>query len=111
MRDHRTNPRPVHSFRPILDHKSLNLVLDGSDLSHEITGLVGGDAGSDHGARDTGGATQSKLAGDEDVGGVLVLGEQGQVKKDGQGVAVGGENHKLGSTAVKRLGGYVRVNR
>lgn len=107
------NPNPwiPFPFLPILDHESLNLVLDGSDLSHKITGLVGGDAGSNHGARHAGRAAQGKLAGDEHVGSVLVLGKQGQMKEDSQGVAVSGENHNLGSTAVQRLGSCIEVNR
>lgn len=105
------NPSPCIPPLPILDHESLNLVLDGSDLSHKITGLVGSDAGRDHRARHASCATQSELAGDENVRRILILCKQRQVKKNGQGVAVSGKNHNLGSTAVKRLGGYTGVNK
>lgn len=65
------------SFRanPIqsLDHQTLNLVLDSEDLRLEVTSIVGGDADSDHGTRDTGGTTKGKFAGNVAVGDVLVL--------------------------------------
>lgn len=44
-----------------LDHKSLNLVLQGSDLVHEITGVVGGDAGSNDGTRNTAGSSEGTI--------------------------------------------------
>lgn len=63
-----------------LDHETLDLGLDGADLVGELGGLVGGDAASNNGAADTGGATKSDLAGDIDVGDVLVLAEEGKVQ-------------------------------
>jgi hypothetical protein len=54
-----------------LDHKSLHLVLQTADLVHQLTRLVGGDAGRDDGARDTAGSSERGLAGDVDIGNVL----------------------------------------
>lgn len=88
-----------------LDHQSLDLVLDGLDLALEVTGLVGGDAGSNHGAGNTGSTAESKLAGHEDIGGVLVLSEEGDVEEDSEGRGVGSEDNELGGTTVKSLGG------
>lgn len=47
-----------------LDHQSLDLILKGADLVHEIGSLVGGDGSADDGASNTAGATESHLAGD-----------------------------------------------
>lgn len=54
-----------------LDHESLDLVLQASDLIHEIRSLVGGDAGSDDGTADSAGAAQRSLAWYVDVWNVL----------------------------------------
>lgn len=88
-----------------LQHKSLDLVLEGADLAHQVTGLVGGDAGGDDGAGDTAGTAESELAGDEDVDAVLVLGQKGDVHDDGERGGVGGEDDQFGGTAVEGLGG------
>lgn len=90
-----------------LDHQTLDSGLDGADLVGQLGGLVGGDRASNHGAGDTGGTAQSHLAGDVDVGNVLVLSEEGQVQDDSQGGGIGGEDDNLGGTAVKSLGGLV----
>ena len=90
-----------------LDHQTLDSGLDGADLIGQLGGLVGGDRASNHGARDTGGTAQSHLAGDVDVGNVLVLSEEGQVQNDSQGGGIGGEDNNLGGTAVQGLGGLV----
>lgn len=55
----------------ILDHETLDLVLDGTDLSGQVTGLVGSDRGSDDGAGDTSGTAESHLAGDVNVGNLV----------------------------------------
>jgi len=47
-----------------LDHEALDLVLEGTDLAHEVGGLVGGDAAADDSAADAAGAAESHLAGD-----------------------------------------------
>ena len=46
-----------------LDHKSLDLVLESTDLAHEVGGLVGGDGSSNDGAGNTASATESHLGG------------------------------------------------
>lgn len=56
-------PQLYQSF-PTLDHESLDLVLEGADLAHEVGGLVGGDAAANNCAADTTGAAKSHLAGD-----------------------------------------------
>jgi hypothetical protein len=84
-----------------LDHQSLNLVFDGPDLSHEITGLVGGDAGRNHRTRDTGCTAQSELAGDENIRDILVLAEKGDVQKDSQGVRVRSEDDDFRGTTIE----------
>ena len=89
---------------PSLDHESLNLVLDGPDLAHEITSLVGGDTGRDHRTRHTSGPTQGKLAGDVDVGDVLVLSQEGQVEQDGERGGVRGQDDNLSGSTIKSLG-------
>lgn len=59
-----------------LNHQTLNLVLDSKDLRLEVTSIVGGDADSDHGARDTSGSAKGKFAGNVAVGNVLILAVQ-----------------------------------
>ena len=60
-------------LRNILDHETLDLVLDGTDLSGQVTGLVGGDGAGNDGARNTGGTAESHLAGDVDVGNLVLM--------------------------------------
>ena len=50
-----------------LDQKSLDLVLEGADLVHEIGSLVGGDGGSNDGAGDTASTSESGLGWNVDV--------------------------------------------
>lgn len=90
-----------------LDHESLDLVLEGADLVHEIRGLVGGDGGGDDGAGDTAGAAESGLGWNVDIWDVLVLAEEWEVEEDGQWGGVGGEDDNLGDTTVKSLGRLV----
>lgn len=98
--------RPIHHQPYIpLDHETLNLVLDGADLAHKVTSLVGSDTGGDHRTGDTGGPTQGELAGDIDIRHILVLSKERQVKENGQGRGVGSQDDDLSSSAVKGLGG------
>lgn len=62
-----SNSRPEHPSPHDLDHESLHLVADSTDLSGEVASLVGGDAGGNHGAGDTSGTAQGELAGDINV--------------------------------------------
>ena len=97
-----------------LDLQTLDLVLERPDLAHEVRRLVGGDAAGDDGTGDTAGAAQlihvsecitplivrekgtySHLAGDVDVGDVLVLAEEGQVEEDGERAGVGGQDDEF----------------
>ena len=83
-------PRPVS-----LDEELLDGVLEGVDLGLELGSLVGGDGAGDDGSRDAARAAERLLGGDEDVGHVLVLGEEGEVEEDLEGLGVGGEDHEL----------------
>lgn len=106
-----------------LDHQTLNLVLDSKDLRLEVTGIVGGDADSNHGTRDTGGSAEGKFAGNVAVGDVLVLTikhqnyqpscktkrsrkeghvpEQGQVQQNSQRGGISSEDDDLRCSAVE----------
>jgi len=91
----------------ILDHQTLNLVLQVADGGSQVRSLVGGDAAGDHSTRDTGSTTESNLAGNVDIRNVLVLAQQGQVQNDRQRSGVGGQDDDLGGSAVEGLGGLV----
>ena len=56
-----------------LDHKSLHLILQVSDLAHQITRFVGGNAGRDNRSADTAGAAEGRLGWHVDVGNVFIL--------------------------------------
>lgn len=56
-----------------LDHQSLNLNLDRSNLRGQVARLVRRDAACDHGTGHTAGASEGGLARDVDVGDVLVF--------------------------------------
>lgn len=90
-----------------LDQKSLDLVLEGADLVHEIGGLVGGDGGGDDGAGDTAGTSESGLGWNVDVWDVLILAEEWEVEENLKGIGVGGEDDDLRDSAVEGLGGLV----
>jgi hypothetical protein len=69
----------------------LDLGLDGQDLGVELSSLVGSDRGGDDGSGDTAGSAEGGLRGEEDVGDVLVLAQEGKVEEnlDGLGVLMG----------------------
>lgn len=90
-----------------LDHEALDLVLEGTDLVHEVGGLVGGDGSGNDGAGDTAGTAESHLGGNVDVRDVLVLAEKRKVHENGEGSGVGSEEDDLRSTTVEGLGGLV----
>lgn len=94
----------ICKLEPYLDHESLDFVLDGSDLAHQITGLVGGDASGDHRARDTGRTAQGELAWDVDEGNVLVLAKKRKVKQNSKRRSISRKDNELGSTTVEGLG-------
>ena len=71
-------------FVPHLDLETLDLVLEGPDLAHEVTGFVGRDGTGDDSTGDTAGAAEGHLGGDVDVGHVLILAEEWKVEEDGE---------------------------
>lgn len=73
-----------------LDSKSLDLVAQGLDLASQLTSLVGVDASGDDSTAHTAGAAEQRLAGNVDVGDALVLAQEGDVQKNGEGLGVGG---------------------
>lgn len=105
QRHRQQNQKTHHQPYIPLNHETLNLVLDGADLAHKVTSLVGSDTGGDHRTGDTGGTAQGELAGDVHIRNVLVFSKQRQVKKNGQRRGVGGQDDNLGSSAVEGLGG------
>lgn len=103
---------PFHSNRKSsfsLDHQALHLDLDSPDLRRKITGLVGGNAGGNNRARNTGGTAEGQLAGDVDIRNVLVLAKERQVQNDGERGGVCGEDHQLGGSTVQGLGGLCMI--
>jgi hypothetical protein len=62
--------------------------LDGINLALELASLGGGDRGGNDGPRDTASTAEGGLGGDEDVGDVLVLAEEGEVEQDLNGLGV-----------------------
>ena len=90
-----------------LDQELLDVELELLDLVLELAALVGGDAGGDHGTGDATGPSQGGLAGDKDVGHVLVLGEEREVEEDLDGLSVGGHDDHLADATVEGLGGLV----
>lgn len=91
----------------ILDGESLDLVLQSADGAGKLAALVGGDGGSNDGAGDTTGTAKGGLGLDVNVGDVLVLSQERQVKNNAEGVGIRGEENKLGNTTVEGLGGLV----
>lgn len=57
----------VQYHRILLDHQTLDLVLDRTDLAHEIGGLVGGDGAADDGSADTASTAKGHLGWDVDL--------------------------------------------
>lgn len=93
----------MYTSRFLLDNETLDLVLHLPDLSCKLRGIVGGDAGSNDGARDTTSASERGFGWDVDVCYVLVFAEEGKVEEDGEWAGVGGENDDLGDTSVEGL--------
>lgn len=81
-----------------LHGESLNLVAESADLGVEVRRLVRGEGHSDDRARHTAGAADGGLAGEEDVGDVLLLGEEGEMQHDAERLRVGSEDDKLAGT-------------
>jgi hypothetical protein len=100
----------LHRVR--LDLQTLDLVLEGPDLAHQVGRFVRGDGAGDDGTGDTAGAAESHLGGNVDVGNVLVLAlrdvrdsvktydtistyEERQVQENSEGRGVGSEDDQL----------------
>lgn len=87
---------------PLLDGhlhgESLNLVAESADLGVEVRRLVRGEGHSDDRARHTAGAADGGLAGEEDVGDVLLLGEEGEMQHDAERLRIGSEDDELAGT-------------
>lgn len=90
-----------------LDLESLDLVLQASDLAHQVGCLVGGDACCDDSSADTTCTSQSSLGWYVNVRGVLVFAEKGKVEKNSQWGSIGGEDNNFTDTTVEGLGGLV----
>lgn len=88
-----------------LDQELLNLELDGLNLSVQLPSLVGGDTGGNDSPRDTTSSAESSLAGQKDVGDVLVLTEERKVEQDLDGLSVSGHDDELADTTVEGLVG------
>jgi hypothetical protein len=63
-----------------LDLKSLDLVLKGTDLAHEVGSLVGGDGAGDHSARNAAGSSEGHLGGTK-----VLLAQTGPLGRKGAG--------------------------
>lgn len=92
---------------PSLDHESLNLVFQASDLVHEIGCLVGGNASTDNSPGNTTSTSKSSLAGNINVWNVLVLAQERKMEENGERSGVGSEDDDLTDTTVQGLGGFV----
>lgn len=69
-----SNAPPNHvqdDILDLLDHETLDLVLNSTDLSGQVTSLVGSDRGSNHGAGNTSSTTESHLARNVNVGNLI----------------------------------------
>lgn len=82
-------------YQNTLDSKSLDLVLESTDLAHQVGSLVGGDGSGDDGAGNTASTAKSDLGGDVNVRCVLVLGQERDVQENGQRGGVGGKDNNL----------------
>lgn len=91
----------------LLDHQSLDLVLQVPNLAHQIRSLVGGDACRDDCTTDATCSSESHLTRDVDVWYVLVFGEKRQVEKDGKRSSICGQDDDFRDTTVESLGGFV----
>jgi hypothetical protein len=86
-----------------LDLETLDLVLEGPDLAHEVRGFVGRDGAGDDGPGDTTCAAQSHLGGNVDVGHVLVFAKEGKMQKNRQRGGVSSKNDQFADTAVQAV--------
>lgn len=97
------SPIPQAKFVYVLDDETLDLVFHLPNLSSKLRGVIGGDTGSDDGARDTASASESGFRRDVDICYVLVFAEEGEVKENGEWAGISSENDNLGDTSVEGL--------
>lgn len=97
-------PLCISSSSYSLDHKSLDLVLESTDLAHKVGSLVSGDGSSNNSAANTTSTAQSHLGRNVNVRDVLVFAEKRDVEQDGERGGVGGQDDNLGDTTVEGLG-------
>lgn len=122
-------PKEKKGTKTALHSKSLNLVAEGANLGVEVRGLVRGEGNGNDSPRDTAGTAldtdismppdsemgiskrtyQRNLAGNIDVGGILLLRDKGNVEDDTQGLGVGSEDNQLGGATVDRFGSLVLI--
>eukprot|EP00520_Triparma_pacifica_P019930 CAMPEP_0118661968 /NCGR_PEP_ID=MMETSP0785-20121206/16570_1 /TAXON_ID=91992 /ORGANISM="Bolidomonas pacifica, Strain CCMP 1866" /LENGTH=133 /DNA_ID=CAMNT_0006555459 /DNA_START=218 /DNA_END=616 /DNA_ORIENTATION=- len=95
------------SRRDVLNEEVLNLNLDLVDGALQLTRLVRRNACRYDSPTDPAGPTQRHLAGDENIRNVLVLTEEGEVKKNFQGLSVSGHDDDLGYSTIQCLRGLV----
>jgi hypothetical protein len=90
-----------------LDLETLDLVLEGADLAHQVGGFVGGNRRRDDRTSNSTGAAKCHLGRHINVRDVLVLAKQRQVEEDGERRGVRSEDDQLADSAVQGLGGLV----
>lgn len=81
------------------------------NLGVQLPSLVGSNTGSDNRPRNTASPTKGSLGRQEDVGDVLVLTEEGEVKDNLYRLDIRGHDDELADTSVKGLGGFVGTKR
>jgi hypothetical protein len=97
----------AHRLVFVLDHQSLDAVLQLSDCGHQIAALIRCDAGCNHRSAHSAGASEGRLAIDVDIGYVLVLSKQWQVEQNGERGGIGSENDEFSRSTVQSLSGFV----
>lgn len=85
-----------------LDLETLDLVLEGADLAHQVRRLVGCYAAGDNSASDAAGTSESHLGRDVDVWHVLVLAEEREMEEDREWGSVRRKNDELGTVSMSR---------
>lgn len=90
-----------------LHEELLDALLYGLDDTPQFAAFVGGHAGSHHGATDAARPSQRDLAGDEDVGDVLVFAQQRQVQDNLNGLRIRRHDDELRDSSVERLCSFV----
>lgn len=93
-----------------LHKKLLDLDLHSLNGALQLTRLIRGDAASDHGTADAACPSKSDLTGNEYVGDVLILAEEGEVEQNFNGFRVGCHDDHFRDSTVESFGGFGMVN-